>query len=172
MAAAVPWPLGLCTVGPPLCDLGPAAPPSSFLRPSFSWLPGTAFRVPGWGSALFPLFLLLFSHTLHNKGFLFYSFFFSFLFGSQKTEETIFINNLIKNSKEVVWWGEHGRKSGLSLQGDFAMCKGSCTLVNGFSGSRPGRDGKKTKASVRRPRASGKEGLVYACWNRSGQVFV
>ena len=78
MAAAVPWPLGLCTVGPPLCDLGPAAPPSSFLRPSFSWLPGTAFRVPGWGSALFPLFLLLFSHTLHNKGFLFYSFFFPF----------------------------------------------------------------------------------------------
>ena len=77
-------------------------------------------------------------------------------------EETIFIKNLIKNSKEVVWWGEHGRKSGLSLQGDFAMCKGSCTLVNGFSGSRPGRDGKKTKASVRRPRASGKEGLVYA----------
>ena len=52
------------------------------------------------------------------------------------------------------------------------MCKGSCTLVNGFSGSRPGRDGKKTKPSVRRPRASGKEGLVYACWNRFGQVFV
>ena len=68
--------------------------------------------------------------------------------------------------------GTWRKKSGLSLQGDSAVRKGSCTLINGFSGSRPGKDGKKTKASARRPRASGKEGLVYACWNRFGQVFV
>lgn len=124
------------------------------------------------GAQLCSLYFSFFFPILYIIKVSFSILFFSFLFGSQKTEETIFIKNLIKNSKEVVWWGEHGRKSGLSLQGDFAMCKGSCTLVNGFSGSRPGRDGKKTKASVRRPRASGKEGLVYACWNRSGQVFV
>ena len=126
---------------------------------------------------LFPGSLVLHSEFLDGAQLcsLYFSFFFPILYIIKVSFSILFfflIKNLIKNSKEGVWWGEHGRKSGLSLQGDVAMCKGSCTLVNGFSGSRPGRDGKKTKASVRRPRASGKEGLVYACWNRSGQVFV
>lgn len=41
----------------------------------------------------------------------------------------------------------------------------SFALVNGVVGSGPGRVVRKTKESTRIPRASGKEGLVYACWN-------
>lgn len=74
----------------------------------FQTLPGSLARtgVPGSGSAPLPSLLVLFSHTLHNKGFLllFSPFFF---FWSLKTEETIFTKTLIKNSKKIAlgWAG-------------------------------------------------------------------
>lgn len=56
-------------------------------------------------------------------------FFPSFLFGSQKTEETIFIKNLIKNSKEVVWQGGHGGKKVAFHSGEILLCvKGAVPL--------------------------------------------
>ena len=105
--AAVPWSLELCMV--PLCvTWGQRRPFPSFLRPSF---PGSLVLHSEFldEAQLYSLYFLFFFPILYIIK-VFFAILFFFFFWSQKTEETIFIKNLIKNSKEVVWatWREKG----------------------------------------------------------------
>lgn len=97
--------------------------------------------------------------------------FFSSSFGKRKLK-TLFIKELNKELKGSGF--QEGREvegKGPFILGRF-LCGQNCALINRYLSLGPGRLVKKTKESRRSLRASGKEVLVYACWNQFGQVFV
>lgn len=140
--AAVPWSLGLCMV--PLCvTWGQRRPFPSFLRPSFpsSLVLHSEFLDE---AQLYSLYFLFFFPILYIIK-VFFSILLFFFSWSQKTEETIFIKNLIKNSKEVVLGVGHMEGKGASHSGMTLLCVKElypCKWIFGFRAWERGEENK------------------------------